>query len=70
MDFMVIPVKSGNWRIVALSEVPLDKTEVPYARFSIHRLDVWNKAYKAWWERKGHRLALSPEMWQTNGLFR
>jgi hypothetical protein len=23
----------------------------------------WEAAYAAWWERKGERLAISPEMW-------
>ena len=44
----VIPLKRGTWRTVWMTEP---------------RRVRWQTAYQAWWTRKGHRLAISPEMW-------
>jgi hypothetical protein len=44
----VIPLKNGRWRTVAMSPA---------------RTARWQRAYDAWWAEKGHRLAISPEMW-------
>lgn len=68
MDAMVIPLKAGTWRVVVLSDVPQVEWKAP--RLTSRRYEAWRRAYREWWDRKGHRLALSPEMWQTNGLFR
>jgi hypothetical protein len=46
----VIPTKSGMWRAV----------QMDYARKA-----WWSRAYGEWWARKGHRLAISPEMWMA-----
>lgn len=44
----VIPTKSGMWRAVMMSA---------------DRAKWWQRSWEAWWAFKGHRLAISPEMW-------
>lgn len=44
----VIPLKNGLWRTV---------------RMTLARHKWWECAYREWWNRKGNRLAVSPEMW-------
>lgn len=46
----VIPLKSGMWRTVKMSE---------------RRYRRWRSAYRAWYAARGHRLAISPEMWMV-----
>lgn len=45
---VVIPLKSGNWKTVVMSD---------------DRYRRWYAAYRRWWNSKGHRLSISPEMW-------
>jgi hypothetical protein len=44
----VIPLKNGLWRTVMMTP---------------SRAAWWQRAYDAWWAKKGNRLAISPEMW-------
>jgi hypothetical protein len=44
----VIPLKNGLWRVVSMTP---------------DRAAWWHRAYDEWWNRKGNRLAISPEMW-------
>lgn len=48
MSIHVIPLKNSLWRVV-----PMTST----------RADRWSQAHRLWWNRKGHRLSISPEMW-------
>jgi hypothetical protein len=48
-EMYVIPLKRGSWRTVKLTPVR-------------HR--AWEKAWGKWYAAKGHRLAISPEMWE------
>jgi hypothetical protein len=57
----VIPLKNGLWRTVHVGGEPrviegaVWLSELTFAR--------WERAYDAWWARKGERLSISPEMW-------
>ncbi len=48
MKVYVIPTKSGMWRVVTMDD----------ARYA-----HWHLCYRRWYATKGHRLAISPEMW-------
>lgn len=50
MTVYVIPLKNGMWRTVPMTP---------------QRYERWRLAYRRWWATKGHRLAISPEMWET-----
>jgi hypothetical protein len=45
----VIPLKNGLWR-------PVEMTR--------ERARWWYRAWRQWFDNKGKRLAISPEMWQ------
>jgi hypothetical protein len=44
----VIPLKNGLWKVAVMTP---------------GRAARWRRAWDAWWQRKGRRLAISPEMW-------
>ena len=48
MKVYVLPLKNGMWRVSRMNEA---------------RHGWWVRAWRAWWDRKGHRLEISPEMW-------
>ena len=48
MLVVVIPLKNGMWRAVRMSKA---------------RHKWWQVAWRQWWEKKGHKLERSPEMW-------
>jgi hypothetical protein len=47
----VIPLKNGRWRVVQMGD---------------RRYAHWFLVYRRWWVTKGHRLAISPEMWRES----
>ena len=47
---LILPTKVGTWRL----------WKKPRNRWQLRR---WARAWAAWWARKGHLLARSPEMW-------
>jgi hypothetical protein len=57
----IIPLKNGCWRVVQVSDNahPIKGA----VRLSPQAYARWTVAYQEWWERKGQRLAISPEMW-------
>jgi diadenosine tetraphosphate (Ap4A) HIT family hydrolase len=61
LSIHVIPLKSGCWRVVQVGEKPSPIKGMVW--LSPQMLARWTKAYQEWWERKGQRLAISPEMW-------
>jgi hypothetical protein len=48
-DLCVLPLKNGLWKC---------------RRMTPSRVERWRRAWKGWWDRKGVRLAISPEMWR------
>lgn len=44
----VIPTRDGRWAV---------------RRWKRKTFRRWYALYREWWEEKGHRLAISPEMW-------
>ena len=46
--FLNLPKKDGTFKDYLLTP---------------QRLEWWKRAFHEWWQRKGHRLARSPEMW-------
>lgn len=61
LEFHVIPIKSGLWRVVNVSEEPQRLAGSVWLSPRMFRL--WRIAYRRWYVTKGHRLASSPEMW-------
>jgi hypothetical protein len=62
----VLPTKAGLWRVVYVAPTPdREKVDGAAAWMSPKMYDLWQIAYRRWWAVKGHRLALSPEMWEA-----
>ncbi len=62
MVIHVIPLKSGLWRTVYVQPEPFPKFDGA-TWLSPKMFSLWQIAYRRWWVVKGHRLAISPEMW-------
>jgi len=58
---VTLPLKNGTWRNVHVSEQPYDVEGTVW--LSPKMMSQWAAAYRIWWEKKGNRLAISPEMW-------
>jgi hypothetical protein len=57
----VIPLKNGCWRVVRVGGDPAFQAGSVW--LSIPAYQRWERAYAEWWNRKGNRLSVSPEMW-------
>lgn len=73
-DVVVAPTKDGRWRLYKIvSQFEWDdecRATRPYMRV---RLLWWLKrvrAYQNWYDRRGYRLAVSPEMWMERSVSR